>query len=68
MNDDTAQMTNKNLDDENSKKADDDHLNKTSSNSNVFSRLMHSETHVQKTMIRLWRFFFSIAIICCDLH
>ncbi len=39
--DDNGQITNKIFDDDN------DHIHKTSSNSNVFSRLMHSEPHVK---------------------
>jgi hypothetical protein len=54
MQDDNGQMTDKTIDEssnhnKNSKKTtlDNNHINKTSSNSNVFSRLMHSEPHVQ---------------------
>ncbi len=39
--DDNGQITNKIFDDNN------EHIHKTSSNSNVFSRLMQSEPHVQ---------------------
>jgi hypothetical protein len=73
MNDDHIPVTNNNLDNDdddddqndNSKKTnndDDDQIHKTSSTSNVFSRLMHSEPHVLKQK-RLLLFMAAIALI-----
>jgi hypothetical protein len=74
MNDDNGQITNKNehmktLDkssSHNSKRLNthNDYINKTSSTSNVLSRLMHSELHVQKRTAAAYDlFFYPIAAI-----
>ncbi len=46
MNDDNGQIINKIDDDDDEENNHDDNSKKISSNSNVFSRLMHSEQHV----------------------
>lgn len=49
MNDESGQITNKIFDDDNSKR--NEHVNRnSSSNSNVFSRLMHSERACSKKL------------------
>ncbi len=69
MNDDNGQMINKiDDDDDDEENNHNDNSKKTSSNSNVFSRLMHSEPHVQKNKITATALLFSLSHCCYCRH